>query len=35
MIAAEMEALKKAVTMMQEKENGSVRTAALKQYSIR
>jgi len=30
-IAAEMEALKKAVTTMQEKENGGVRTAALKQ----
>jgi len=35
MIAAEMEALKKAVTMMQKKENGSVRTAALEKYSIR
>jgi hypothetical protein len=30
-IAAEMEALKKAVTTMQVKENGGVRTAVLKQ----
>lgn len=34
-IAAEMDALKKAMTTMQEKANGSVRTAALKQYSTR
>ena len=35
MIAAEMDALKKAVTTMQQQANGGVRTAALKQYSTR
>jgi hypothetical protein len=34
-IAAEVDALKKAMTTMQEKANGGVRTAALKQYSTR